>query len=149
MRFEEIELFLNIMFTLSRILICISVFCTLTVQAQLAVTVTPPKITAQKAIVSLAMTNNLTEPVASARAICFLLDEQGKMIGQSSKWVIGGTKDRPALSPKTGTTFNFVITSPKPFTTTNLTAKVSFSRVVLNGDKLVDVTKTVTITNGK
>ena len=87
MRFEEIELFLNIMFTLSRILICISVFCTLTVHAQLAVTVSSPKITEQKAIVSLAMTNNLAEPVRSARAICFLLDEQGKMIGQSSKWV--------------------------------------------------------------
>ncbi|MEI8287900.1 MAG: hypothetical protein WCH99_00390 [Verrucomicrobiota bacterium] len=137
------------MFTLSRILFCIAIFCTLTVQAQLAVTVAPPKITAQKAIVSLAMTNNLTESVGSARAICFLLDEQGKMIGQSSKWVIGGTKDRPALSPKNGTTFNFVITSQKPFTTTNLTAKVSFSRVVLNGDKLADVTKAVIITNRK
>jgi hypothetical protein len=118
----------------------------LTARAQLAVTVSPPKIIAQKAIVSLAMTNNLAEPVESARAICFLMDDQGKMVGQSAKWVVGGTKDRPALEPKNGTTFNFVITSPQPFTTTNLTAKITFSRVVLNGNKLADVQKDVSVT---
>jgi hypothetical protein len=128
-------------------LLLIALFFALAAHAQLAVTVSPPKIISQKTIVSLAMTNNLAEPVESARAICFLLDEQGKMVGQSAKWTIGGGKDRPALPPKAGTTYNFVITSPHPFTTTNLTAKVSFSRVVLSGDKLADVTKAVTILN--
>jgi hypothetical protein len=121
----------------------------LSAHAQLAVTVTPPKITGQKAIVSLAMTNYLAESVESARAICFLLDEQGKLVGQSANWVIGGTKDRPGLIPKTGTTYNFVITSPHLFTTTNLTAKISFSRVILDGGKLADVMKSVTLTNQK
>jgi len=102
----------------------------LTAQAQLAVTVFPPKITGQKAIVQLTMTNNLAE----------------KVVGQSTKWVIGGTKDRPALEPKNETTFNFVITSSQPFTTTNLTANVSFSRVVLENGKLADVGKTVNVT---
>ena len=118
----------------------------LTAHAQLAITVLPPKLTGQKVIVQLAMTNNLAESVESARAVCFLLDNQGKMIGQSAKWVVGGAKDRPALEPKTGTTFNFVITSPQPFTTTNPTAKVSFSRVVLEGGKLADPNKTVSVT---
>lgn len=133
------------MLKLTKILawLCLSV---LTAQAQLAVTVTPPKITGQKAIVSLAMTNHLAESVESARAICFLLDEQSKMVGQSSKWVIGGTKDRPTLSPKNGTTFNFVITSPQPFITTNLTAKISFNRIILDGGKLADVRQAVTVT---
>ena len=119
----------------------------LTAQAQLAVTVSPPKVTGQKVVVPLAMTNNLAEPVASARAVCFLLDEQGKMVGQSTKWVIGGSKDRPALPAKSGTTYNFVITSSQPFVTTNLTAKVSFSRVVIDGGKLADANKAVTILN--
>jgi hypothetical protein len=110
----------------------------LSAQAQLEVTIIPPKISAQKAVVQLNMKNNLTEAVKSARAVCFLLDEQGKMVGQSTKWVIGGTKDRPALKPKEVMVFNFVITSPQPFTTTNLTPKVSFSRVVLSGDKLAN-----------
>ena len=122
---------------------------TLAADAQLAVTFSPPKIIGQKAVVLLAMTNNLAESVESARAICFLLDEQGKMVGQSAKWVIGGGKDRPVLPPKSGTTYNFVINSPHPFTTTNLTAKVSFSRVVLDGGKLADITKAVVMIDSK
>lgn len=113
---------------------------------QLNVTVFPPKVTGQKTIVSLAITNNLAESVESARAICFLMDDQGKMFGQSSKWVIGGTKDRPSLISKEGTTFNFVITSPQPFATTNLIAKISFSRVVLAGGRLADIRHAVTVT---
>jgi hypothetical protein len=125
------------------ILSFVALSAALSAQAQLTVTLSPPKIDRQKAVVSLAMTNGLTESVEAARAICFLLDEQGKMVGQSSKWVIGDTKDRTALEPKNGTSFNFVITSSQPFATTNLTAKVSFSRVVLNGGKLADPTKVV------
>ena len=129
-----------------RILFCLALLCPTLAAAQFAVTVSPVKITGQKAVVSLAMTNHLAESLESARALCFLLDGQGKMIGQSAKWVVGGSKDRPALEPKNGTTFNFVITSPQPFTTTNLTAKVSFSRVVLDGGKLADVQKDVSVT---
>src|SRR5665213_816965 len=125
---------------------CLVLFCTVTVQAQLAVSVSPPKITGQKAVVTLAMKNGLAEKVESARAVCFLLDEQGKMVGQATKWVIGGTKDRPALEPKGKTTFNFVITSSQPFTTTNLTAKVIFSRVILANDRPANVAKDVDIT---
>jgi hypothetical protein len=102
-------------------------FCALTIRGQLAVTVSPVKVTGQKAVVLLVMTNNLAECVESARAICFLLDNQGKMVRQSTKWVVGGTKDRPPLEPKTGTAFNFVITSSQPFTTTNSTPKISFA----------------------
>ncbi len=91
------------------------------------------------------MKNHFTEKVESARVAVFLLDEQGKMVGQSTKWVIGGTKDRPPLEPKTETTFNFVIAATKPFTTTNLTAKVNFTRLILEGGKLVDVGKNVSV----
>jgi hypothetical protein len=121
--------------------------CPLLATAQLAVTVTPPKVVGQKAVVQLKMKNDLSEAVKSARAICFLLDEQGKMVGQSTKWVIGGTKDRLALQPKNGTTFNFVIPSPQQWTTTNLTAKVLFSPVVLDGGKLADLRHDVVVTS--
>jgi len=65
------------------------------------------------------------------------------MVGQSTKWVIG--QNKTGLEPKGETTFNFVITSSQPFTTTNLTAKISFSRVVLYGGKLADAAKDVRI----
>jgi hypothetical protein len=119
-------------------------FCALAASAQLAVTVAPPKITGSKAIVTLTLKNNFTNQVESARAICFLSDDQGKMVGQSAKWVIG--QNKTGLESGATNTFNFVITSPQPFTTTNLTAKISFSRIVLHGGKLADVRQTVTVT---
>ncbi len=128
---------------LSKNLFCFALILQTTVQAQLAVRVSPPNIAAQKGIVQLKMKNNLTNRVESARAVCFLLDEQGEMVGQSTKWVIGQKK--VALEPKGEMTFNFVITSPRPFATTNLTAKVSFTRLVLAGGKLGDPNKEVTI----
>ena len=116
-----------------RIMFCLALFFAEASYAQLAVTVSPAKIVGQKAVVPLALKNNLAEKVESVRAVAFLIDEQGKMVGQSIKWVIGGTKDRPALEPKQSTTFNFVITSSHPFTSTNLTAKVLVNRVILGG----------------
>lgn len=121
-------------------------FCPLLMMAQLAVTVSPPQVVGQKVVVKLTMKNNLADKVESARAMCFLLDDQGRIVGQSTRWVIGGTKDRPPLAPKAQTTFNFVLTSPQPWTTTNLTAKISFSRVVLEGNKLADMQRDVSVT---
>jgi hypothetical protein len=131
----------------SRILFYLALFCPMLAAAQLAVTVSTPKIADQKVVVELKMKNGLAEKIESARAICFLLDDQGKMVGESSKWVIGGAKNRPALEPKKETSFNFVITSSQPFTNTNLTAKVSFTRVVLEGEKLTDPKTDVQIQN--
>ena len=127
-----------------QIVFCFGIFYATAVSAQLAVTVSPVKITGQKAVVQLKLKNDFADKVKSARAVCFLLDEQGQMVGQSTKWVVG--QNKTSLDPKSEATFNFVITSSQPFTTTNLTAKVSFSRVVLDGDKLADVQKDVSVT---
>ena len=125
----------------------IMILCPLLATAQLAVTVSSPKVTDQKVVIELIMENNFTEQIESARAICFLLDDKGKLVGESAKWVIGGVKNRPALKPKKETSFNFVITGSQPFTTTNLTAKVNFSRVVLENNKLADAKTDVQIQN--
>ncbi len=116
-------------------------------RAQLAVTVFPPKVSGQKAVVPLALKNGLSEGVESARAVVFLLDEQGKAVGQPvTRWVIGGGADKPGLAVGATNSFHFVIASDKPFTTTNLTAKISFSRVVLAEGRIADVIKEVVIT---
>ena len=93
----------------------------------------------------LALKNNFAEKIESARAAVFLLDPQGKMIVNATKWVIGGGEGKPGLAAGATNVFHFVITSHKPFTTTNLTAKVNFNRVVLEGGKLADVSKNVQI----
>ncbi len=130
---------------ITKIVSSLSLLCAITMSAQLAVTVSPPKIAGQKAVVELKMKNGLAEAIRSARAICVLLDDHGEMVGESAKWVIGGTKNRPALEPKNDGSFSFVITSPRPFTTTNLTAKMSFTRLILDGGKSVNPSKEVTI----
>ena len=108
---------------------CLALFCACAAQAQLAVKVSPAKITGNKAVVPLAIKNNFTEKVESARAVVFLLDEKGKLVGQATRWVIGGSGTNGLLAGATNT-FQFVVTSDKPLATTNLTANVSFSRVV-------------------
>ena len=123
----------------------ILLFAALTAHAQVAVTVSPVKVTGQKAIVPLVLKNKLTENIESARAAVFLLDDQGRMVGQSTKWVIGGVKDKPGLAAGATNAFHFVIAADKPFTTTNLTAKVQFNRLVLKGGKLADETKAVSV----
>jgi hypothetical protein len=115
------------------------------VSAQLAVDVAPLKLTGQKAILPLTLRNGLGETVESARAVCFVFDDQGKMVAQATRWVIGGTKDRLALLPGATNTFHFVVASDKPFATTNLTAKLTFTRLVLEGGKQGDPKKDVAI----
>lgn len=67
------------------------------------------------------------------------------MVGQSAKWVINENLDKTELARGTANQFNFVITSPQPWATTNLTAKVSFNRVVLSNGKTADVQRDVTV----
>jgi opacity protein-like surface antigen len=118
--------------------------CPLLAPAQLAVTVSPPKVVGQKAVVQLKMKNNLATKIESARAACFLLDGQGKVIGQTTKWVIG----KSGLESKGEATFNFVVSSRQPFTTTNLTARVRFSRVNLDSGPVADVAHEVVVSPG-
>ena len=130
-----------------RTVLCFALLFTFSGQAQLVVTVSPPKITGQKAVVPLAMKNDLAQKVESARAVVFLLDDHGKMVGQGTRWVIGGSQDKPGLATGATNSFFFVIQADKPFTTTNLTVKLNFSRVLLEGGKLADATKDVQIQN--
>ncbi len=113
--------------------------------ANLAVKVGEPKTTGGKVVIKLEMKNTFTEKIESARAVVFLFDDQGKVVGQTTRWVIGGTKDKPALAPDSKTTYNFVVPTDKPFTKT----KVSFNRVILEGGKVFDVNSAVNIEDAK
>jgi len=115
------------------------------VVAQLEVTSAPLKYVGQKTVVPLALKNDFTQTITSARAAVFVSDERGKVVGQASRWVIGGAPDKPGLEPKATNAFHFVITSNKPLESTNLIAKVMFTRLVLEGGKSVDPKKNVVI----
>jgi hypothetical protein len=117
-----------------------------TAQAALSVKVDEPKVTGSKAVIKLTMSSTFTKKVESARAVAFVLDEKGKMLGQSAQWVIGGSKEKPALEPNQSTDFFFVVPMNKPPASTNgVKAKVTFIRLVLEGGQQMDASKQVTV----
>jgi len=109
--------------------------------AALTLKVSEPKTYGQKTIVKINLRNTFTNAIESARAVVFLLDANGKVVGQETRWIVGGTKDRPPLVPDAKTTFNFVVQSDKRFTKT----KVTVTRIVLEGGKLADLRKDVQV----
>jgi hypothetical protein len=114
-------------------------------EAGLAVVVSRPKITGNKAVIKLEMKNSFNEPIQSARATAFLLADSNKIVGQSTKWVIGGEKGKPSLAVDAAQSYNFVISSATPITATNLISKVSFSRIILSNGTLADPGKDAVI----
>jgi hypothetical protein len=121
-------------------------YTALAAHAQLAVTVSPVQITGQRVIVPLAITNNLPQSVESVRVMCAVMNEQGKLVGQTARWVVGGAPGGAALASNAGTTYNFVITSPQPLAGTNLSPKIVVSRVVLEHDQVADPGKVSSVT---
>jgi hypothetical protein len=106
--------------------------------ATLVVQMSAPKTIGVKTIIKLDLKNTFTENIESARAAVFLLDNQGKMVGQKVQWVIGGTKSKPGLLAGNKKEFNFVITSDKPLNPLNVQARLTFTRLILQGGNLAD-----------
>ena len=111
--------------------------------AALVVQISPPKTTGSKVIVKLDMQNTYTNKIQSVRAAVFLLNDQGKVVGQSTSWIIGGGKDKPALDSNAKTTYNFLVSTDKPFTTT----KLMVERIFLEDGKLANARTDVQITD--
>jgi hypothetical protein len=109
--------------------------------AALVVHVAPPRSTGSKAIVKLELQNTYSEKIQSVRAAVFLLNDQGKVVGQSTSWIIGGSKDKPSLDSKAKTTYNFVITVGKPFTK----AKLMVERILFENGRPANALKDVQI----
>jgi hypothetical protein len=117
--------------------------------AEILVSVGPPKIVGQKADIPMEFKNSSDKRVESVRAVTFLLDENGKVVAQATRWIIGGGqvgKSSSELPANTTRTVHFVVPSDKPFATTNLTAKVNLTRILLEGGQILDG-KEVQITN--
>lgn len=125
-------------------ILCLLLFAVITANAQLAVTVFPPKVGGQKAVVPLVLSNGLPQKVEAARAVCFLLDENGKMAGQSTRWILGGSTTNVLATGSTNS-FYFVITGRKPFPKAKLQAKLSLARVVLENGKVADPVRDIAV----
>ena len=113
---------------------CVLLAGVVSARCELSIKVDEPRSTGSKAIVKLTMKNTYTNAVESARAVVFLVDEKGKVVGQRAEWVIGGTREKPGLAAGGTAVFNLVITADQPVKTT----RVSFTRIILEGGKVVE-----------
>ena len=112
---------------------------TVSANAALSVKLDTPKTTGSKTVVKLTLKNTFTENIEGARATVFLMGDQDKVVGQRTAWIIGGERDKPALKPDVTTTYNFVIDTDKPVTST----RIVFNRIILENGKLADPQKDV------
>jgi hypothetical protein len=110
-------------------------------KAELLIKTSEPKTYGQKTIIKMELHNTFTNKIESARAVVFLLDDKGKVVGQETRWIIGGTKDRPPMASDGKTTFNFVVQHEKPFTKN----KITVIHLTLEGGQTVNAIKEVRI----
>jgi len=127
-----------------RTALCLGIFLAFSpilTKAALVVSISDRKSTGQKTIIKLDMKNTFSQKIEGAKGTIFLMDADGKVTGQASRWVIGGTKDKPALAPEAQASYYFVVSNEKPFSKTQLV----INRVVLEGGKLADVANDVIV----
>jgi hypothetical protein len=110
-------------------------------RADLVVKAGEPKDYTQKTLIKLDLHNTFTNKIESARGVMFLLDEKGKVVGQESRWIIGGTKDRPPLAADGNSTFYFVVPTSKPFSKTKLTV----TKLILEGGQQINAAQHVKV----
>ena len=107
--------------------------------AQLEVRLLETKQSGNKSLVKLELNNTYDQAIKDARAWVFLMDEEGKVVGNQASWIIGGEKleskntVRPPLEKGEKNEYTLAMDTLRsreedesPFK-----AKITFSRVIL------------------
>lgn len=113
--------------------VVLSSCATIPCAAELAIQVGDLKQGGQKCLIPVEFKNNYKEKVKGARAQAFVIDAQGKVIGRSVKWAIGGYEKRPGLEPGKTAKFHFVIEAKRVYSKEELEKlqpRVSVTRIV-------------------
>lgn len=115
--------------------------CAISVHAALELTVGKPKTYTKLTVIKMDLHNSFTDQIKSAEAVVFLMSDKGKVVGQKSRWILGGPERRPSLAPDSSTTFFFVVSNAQSFATT----KVLVTRIVFENGKLGNILRDVKI----
>ena len=109
--------------------------------ANLEVSVASLEGSSNKALVELDTKNTFDQGIKDARAWVFLMDAEGKVVGNQSQWIIGGdSSQKEPLEAEDSQTFKVAIsTTSKP-----TTAKVTFSKIILADGSKVNPHKSLT-----
>jgi hypothetical protein len=119
--------------------ISFAAFCS--AKAELVIKTSEPKTYGKKTIIKMELHNTFSNKIQSVRAVVFLLDDKGKVVGQETRWIIGGTKDRLPLPADGKATYNFVVQYEKPFTR----SKVTITKLLFQNGGLGDLNRDVRI----
>tara|TARA_B100001093_G_C26246347_1_gene766621 strand:- start:20 stop:433 length:414 start_codon:yes stop_codon:yes gene_type:complete len=132
------------------ILLAFLLFLSASLHANLEVSITEQVSSGNKGLVKLKMANKFDQGIRGARAWVFLMDDEGKVVGNKAEWLVGGTEENLQKSPnglQSGEELetSMVVDTQKPFTKT----KVTLSKLILNDGKSVDPRKYLKAPEGK
>ena len=84
---------------MKKLSILFAILSTLSLHANLEVSVTEQLSAGNKGLVKLKMTNKFNQGVKGARAWIFLMDDSGKVVGNKAQWLVGGTEGNLEKDP--------------------------------------------------
>ncbi len=113
----------------------------ISVHAALELAVGKPKTYTKLTVIKMDLHNSFPDQIKSAEAVVFLMSDKGKVVGQKSRWILGGPDRRPALAPGSSTSFFFVVSNADSFTT----AKVLVTRLIFENGKLGNILRDVKV----
>ena len=120
-------------------------FLTVSLHANLEVSITEQQSAGNKGLVSLKLSNKFEQGVKGARVWVFLMDDQDKVVGNKAQRIVGGTEENLSKKPEglavgEDLETKLVVDTQRPFTK----AKVTMSRLILADGKTVDPRKHLT-----
>ena len=139
---------MNLKKLLSGLLFIVSTLCA---NAQVEIRLTETKQVGQKALVKMELNNGYSQALKGARVSVFMMDEEGKVVGQKAQWIVGGddaTKtDSQNSALESGKKNEYAVAvntlrgqteDEEPFK-----ARITFSRLILNDGTLLNPQKAV------
>lgn len=122
--------------------------------ADFQVAVVATESTPSKSVVKIKARNNFDQNVKAARAWVFLMDDQGKVVGQNAQWIIGGdSSDGPQesegrktgapLEPEKEAEYSIAVNHSSQGANPPTQTKITFSRIILADGTLVNPHKSV------
>lgn len=115
--------------------------CVVSVRATLELTVGEPKTYTKLTVIKMDLHNSFADQIKAVEAVVFLMNDKGKVVGQKSRWILGGPDRRPPLDAGSSASFFFVVSNAQSFATT----KVLVTRIVFENGKLGNILRDVKI----
>lgn len=135
-------------------LFSLSLLCLTPVFADFQVAVVDTQSTSDKSLVKIKARNAFDQGVKGARAWVFLMDDQGRVVGQRAQWIIGGEPKpshvpskipvpQASLNAEDEAEYTIMVAHDSQRGGAPTRTKITFSRIILEDGTLVNPQKAV------